>query len=143
VFAAGIYLDEIAYDRVTMLRARKVLGDRNVFCVRQCILETEHLPRQARDKHRSRDLKEKACCLQVLGDSGTIDHHSDCGGFTRSPARPQLSTPFLRGRFLITRKKQKKKKKTKNKKNKKNQKTKKKKQEHEIDSFAKTGSGQT
>ena len=31
VFAAGIYLDEIAYDRVTMLRARKVLRDSNVF----------------------------------------------------------------------------------------------------------------
>ena len=41
----GIYLDEIAYDRVTMLRARK-----------------------------------------VLGSNGVIDHHSDCGGFTRSPA---------------------------------------------------------
>ena len=51
----GVYLDEIAYDRVTMLRARK-----------------------------------------VLGDSGTIDHHSDCGGFTKSPAINYMELyPFI------------------------------------------------
>ena len=53
--ANGIYLDEIAYDRVTMLRSRK-----------------------------------------VLGDSGMIDHHSDCGGFTKSPATNYMELyPFI------------------------------------------------
>ena len=50
-----MYADEIAYDRVTMLRARK-----------------------------------------VLGDSGMIDHHSDCGGFTKSPATNYMELyPFI------------------------------------------------
>jgi hypothetical protein len=48
-------LDEIAYDRVTMLRTRK-----------------------------------------MLGNSGVIDHHSDCGGFTRSPAMNYMELyPFI------------------------------------------------
>ena len=51
----GVWPDEIAYDRVTMLRARKVLGDK-----------------------------------------GVIDHHSDCGGFTRSPATNYMELyPFI------------------------------------------------
>eukprot|EP01062_Namystynia_karyoxenos_P039556 TRINITY_DN28723_c0_g6_i1.p1 TRINITY_DN28723_c0_g6~~TRINITY_DN28723_c0_g6_i1.p1 ORF type:complete len:1255 (+),score=349.79 TRINITY_DN28723_c0_g6_i1:72-3767(+) len=51
----GLYLDEIAYDRVTMLRAKKVLGER-----------------------------------------GLIDHHSDKGGFTPSPAANYLELyPFI------------------------------------------------
>lgn len=55
VRSSGIYLDEIAYDRVTMLRARK-----------------------------------------ILGDTGVIDHHSDCGGFTRSPAVNYMELyPFI------------------------------------------------
>eukprot|EP01052_Picozoa_sp_SAG31_P045809 SAG31_NODE_8519_length_1437_cov_1.297459_2_plen_84_part_00 len=50
-----MHTDEIAYDRVTMLRARK-----------------------------------------VLGDSGMIDHHSDCGGFTKSPAINYMELyPFI------------------------------------------------
>ena len=53
--ADGVYLDEIAYDRVTILRARKMLGDR-----------------------------------------GVIDHHSDCGGFSLSPATNYMELyPFI------------------------------------------------
>lgn len=51
----GIYLDEIAYDRVTMQRAKA-----------------------------------------VLGEGGLIDHHSDRGGFTPSPATNYLEHyPFI------------------------------------------------
>jgi hypothetical protein len=51
----GIYLDEVAYDRATMLRARK-----------------------------------------VLGDDGMIDHHSDCGAFSKSPATNYMELyPFI------------------------------------------------
>lgn len=51
----GIYLDEIAYDRVTMLRSKKVLGQGRL-----------------------------------------IDHHSDRGGFTPSPAANYLELyPFI------------------------------------------------
>ena len=51
----GIYLDEIAYDRVTMLRTKKVLGANRL-----------------------------------------VDHHSDCGGFTPSPASNYLELyPFI------------------------------------------------
>ena len=53
--ADGVYLDEIAYDRVTMLRVRN-----------------------------------------VLGDAGRIDHHSNCGGFTPSPATNYMELyPFI------------------------------------------------
>ena len=51
----GLYLDEIAYDRVTMQRAKS-----------------------------------------VLGSAGLIDHHSDRGGFTPSPASNYLELyPFI------------------------------------------------
>ena len=51
----GLYLDEIAYDRVTMQRAKA-----------------------------------------ILGSSGLIDHHSDKGGFTPSPATNYLELfPFI------------------------------------------------
>lgn len=53
--ANGVYLDEIAYDRVTMLRVRNVLGGK-----------------------------------------GVIDHHSDKGGFSTSPATNYLELyPFI------------------------------------------------
>jgi hypothetical protein len=53
--ADGIYLDEIAYDRITMLRARK-----------------------------------------MLDNEGVIDHHSDCGGFSHSPAMNYMELfPFI------------------------------------------------
>eukprot|EP01060_Flectonema_neradi_P039927 TRINITY_DN8959_c0_g1_i1.p2 TRINITY_DN8959_c0_g1~~TRINITY_DN8959_c0_g1_i1.p2 ORF type:complete len:421 (+),score=46.56 TRINITY_DN8959_c0_g1_i1:1874-3136(+) len=51
----GIYLDEIAYDRVTMMRAKKALGPNSL-----------------------------------------IDHHSDCGAFTPSPAMNYMELyPFI------------------------------------------------
>ena len=33
---------------------------------------------------------------KVLGDGGMIDHHSDCGGFTKSPATNYMELyPFI------------------------------------------------
>jgi hypothetical protein len=69
--ADGIYLDEIAYDRTTMLRARKVrAGGRTARCgvlrVRPSTAEC----------CGCRGLTSAA---KVLGDGGRIDHHADCG----------------------------------------------------------------